>query len=248
MSMNHKLKSYYERTTKRFWDPLEGPVGRDNVVLPLVPARGKVLEYGFGSASLLYALARLPEVKQAVGADISEAAVAAGQQRLAQAAAAGEAWPDRVRLLQPVDDALPMFADGYFDTIVSVATIEHVVDPYAVLDEFWRLAQPGATLVCSVPNYAYIKHRIHLLTGRLPRTGTDEPVETWREAGWDGMHLHTFTQDAFAILLRDCGWEPVRWTGWGERLSLLRPLRTRFPGMWSGEIIAVCRKRQSADR
>ncbi len=142
--------------------------------------------------------------------------------------------------MQPDADRLPQIADRSVDLIISVATIEHVLDPYRVLDELHRIARDDATLVCSVPNYAYLKHRIRLLFGELPRTGTDEPVASWREAGWDGMHLHTFTQSAFATLLADCGWRPLEWTGWGDRFGWLRGLRQRFPGLLSGEIIACC--------
>ncbi len=150
---------------------------------------------------------------------------------------------EKLVLCQPDDtDSLPQIPDGVIDVIVCVATIEHVLNPYAVLDELYRIARLGATLVCSVPNLGYIKHRIGLLAGRLPRTGTDEPIVNWRKAGWDGMHLHAFTKSAFHELLVDCGWEPVRWTGWGTRFSWINKLRSRYPGLFSGEIIATCRK------
>jgi SAM-dependent methyltransferase len=235
------LKSYYENTAERFWDPLRPLTGRDQVVFPLINEfSGTLLEYGCGSGSLLLAAAQADNFSKVVGADISDKALSRVRQ------AWDEHFPgraDRVQLLQPEHDRLPGFDNASFDAIVSVSTIEHVLDPYIVLDELYRLAKPGATLVCSVPNYAYLKHRISLLLGRLPRTGTDEPVENWRTAGWDGMHLHTFTQSAFGILLRDCGWEAVKWTGWGDRLGFLRPLRSRYPGLLSGELVSVCRRR-----
>jgi hypothetical protein len=94
-----------------------------------------------------------------------------------------------------------------------------------------------------VPNYAYVKHRLNLLVGKLPKTGTDKQVSNWRQCGWDGMHLHCFTKNAFADLLKDCGWNPVRWTGWGTRYPVIRGLRERLPSLFSGELIAVCRKK-----
>ena len=36
MSSTDHLKDYYERTSNRFWDASEGPVGRDLVVAPLL--------------------------------------------------------------------------------------------------------------------------------------------------------------------------------------------------------------------
>jgi SAM-dependent methyltransferase len=233
-------KDFYERTSERFWDPTEGMVGRDNVVFPLLEeTTGVALEYGFGSGSLLMGMARSSRYTQVIGVEIAATLIARFNTAL-------EGEPStissKVELVQPEGDRLPNLESASVDVIVSVATIEHVINPYVVLDELYRIAKPGATLVCSVPNYAYLKHRISLLMGQLPQTGTDDPVENWRECGWDGMHLHCFTQTSFEILLRDCGWEPIRWTGWGTRFGWLGRLRQRYAGLLSGEIIAMCRK------
>jgi hypothetical protein len=128
--------------------------------------------------------------------------------------------------------------------ILTLATIEHVLNPYVVLDELHRIASDDAMLIACVPNYAYVKHVLQLMFGIQPRTGTDDPVENWRNVGWDGMHIHTFTKSSFTVLLQDCGWQPQQWSGWGERLGWLgmRALRRAFPGLLSGEITAVCRK------
>ncbi|MGA2399111.1 MAG: class I SAM-dependent methyltransferase [Steroidobacteraceae bacterium] len=237
-----QLKAYYERTAHRFWDPGAGLVGRDAVVYPLLDGlKGSLLEYGCGAGSLLLTLAREERFTSACGVDISETVLA----NVAAAVARFDAGVQKkIRLIGPESDRLPGLPDRSVDVIVSVATLEHVIDPYQVLDEFHRIARDGGTLLCSVPNYGYIKHRIALLFGSLPRTGTDEPVERWREAGWDGMHLHTFTQSAFATLLEDCGWQPCVWTGWGERFGWMGRLRQWFPGLLSGEIIARCIKKQ----
>lgn len=238
-----RLKQYYEADAERFWDPRAGMTGRDLDVYPLLAGLGgTVLEYGCGSGSLLLGLAREPRFTRCIGVDISDRA----------RDGVGRAWSDmtpgdldKVTLLAPRNDVVPDVPDASVDVAICVATVEHVVNPYVVLDELFRIARPGASLVCSVPNYAYLKHRIVLLLGGQPRTGTDEPVEHWRQEGWDGMHLHTFTRSSFTTLLHDCGWDPVRWTGAGERFKSLGlgALRRRFPGLWSGELIALCTKR-----
>ena len=204
-----------------------------------------MLEYGCGAGSLLLYLAREERFSRVMGVDISETVLGNVQRSLEQCPASVS---QKTALLRPRGDRLPEIGDRSIDLIVSVATIEHVLDPYVVLDELFRIAKDGATLICSVPNYAYIKHRFTLLLGELPRTGTDEPVSNWRKAGWDGMHLHTFTRSAFTALLEDCGWRPVEWTGWGDRFPWMRGLRQRFPGLLSGEIIARCTKREAEER
>lgn len=240
--VSDRLKTYYEVDSARFWDPRAGMTGRDLDVYPLLDGlSGGVIEYGCGSGSLLLGLAREPRFDRCIGVDISENALTHIRR----------AWNDicadrldKLELMTPQNDLLPLIPDASLDVIISVATIEHVVDPYVVLDELHRIAKPGATLVCSVPNYAYLKHRLQLLFGIQPRTGTDEPVENWRLEGWDGMHLHTFTKSSFTILLKECGWMPQRWLGCGTRFNSigLGILRSRYPGLWSGELIATCRK------
>ncbi|WP_420264235.1 class I SAM-dependent methyltransferase [Candidatus Magnetominusculus dajiuhuensis] len=241
MQNNEILTNCYDRkSSERFWDPLNGPVGRDAIVLPLIHgASGNVLEYGFGSGSLLFSLAKERRFHNLIGIDISEVLVKRAMDIIDNT---DLEWVKKIKLLTPQNDTIPQVADGSMDLIISVATIEHVLDPYIVLDELHRVARENAIMVCSVPNYAYLKNRFILLLGRLPKTGTDDPVESWRTCGWDGMHIHTFTKDAFATLLRSCGWEPVRWTGWGERYKFLFKLRQKLPSLLSGEIMAVCKK------
>jgi SAM-dependent methyltransferase len=243
-SMNvDRLKEYYEEDAARFWDPTSGMTGRDLDVYPLLAGlSGRVLEYGCGSGSLVVALAREERFTHCIGVDISENALAAIR----------GAWdridyPDKkkLNLIRPQSDHLPDIASGSIDVVISVATVEHVLNPYIVLDELHRVAKHDAVFVCSVPNYAYVKHRVALLLGKQPKTGTDEPVEKWRTEGWDGMHLHTFTKSSFAVLLNDCGWLPYKWTGCGTRFNSIGfgALRRRYPGLLSGELIAVCKKR-----
>lgn len=235
-----ELESFYDRTSSRFWNPLDGLKGRDANIVPLINDRpGSFLEYGFGSGSLLFYVAEHYSFERVIGVDISETAI---EQAAYNLSAVDAGWNRKVEFSLPEGDKLPQYADASMDVIVSVATIEHVLNPYVVLDELNRMAKDDALLICSVPNYAYIKHRIDLLFGKLPKTGTDAPVSMWRETGWDGMHLHTFTREAFDTLLRDCGWEPVSWTGWGMRAPFIKPLRQRFPQLLSGEVIACCQK------
>ena len=240
------LKSFYEDDAKRFWDPTAGMIGRDLTIYPLLDGiSGSVLEYGPGSGSLLLALAKEARFSSLTGIDISEAAINALSAAWGTTSRQLGLPAEKLRLHRPVADTMPMIPTASVDLILSLDTIEHVINPYTVLDEFHRVGRPGSTFVISVPNYGYIKYVAQLLMGRQPVTGSDSPVEQWRHAGWDGYHLHTFTRQSLDVLLRDCGWEPVLWTGYGDkgRKFGMDILRKHYPAMWSGALTVVSRRK-----
>lgn len=240
------LKQFYEEDAARFWDPRLGMRGRDLTIYPLLSdCSGSLLEFGAGSGSLLLSLALEDRFSSVIGVDISESALERISQAWAEMSRDKEKACDKLRLAAPVRDILPMIPDQSVDVILSLDTIEHVMNPYIVLDEFYRIAKPKGTFIISVPNYGYIKYVAQLFIGRQPVTGGGEPVECWRQAGWDGWHLHTFTRQSLDALLRDCGWEPVLWTGYGDRGKRfgLELLRRKFPAMFSGALTVVSRRR-----
>ncbi len=244
---NNILKEYYEKDADRFWDPTLGMVGRDLDVYPLLAdLKGQILEYGCGAGSLILNLALEERFSKCIGVDISEKAI----QKLRDHWKTKQLYHNKLELLLPMNDKLPTVPPKSMDAVISVATIEHVYDPYIVLDEFRRITKNDGVLICSVPNYGYIKHIIYLLFGQQPRTGTDLPVSQWRNEGWDGMHLHTFTKKSFEVLLKDCGWMPEKWVGCGSRFNWtgVGLLRKKWPSLWSGELIVRCRKIQSSSR
>jgi ADP-heptose:LPS heptosyltransferase/predicted SAM-dependent methyltransferase len=51
--------------------------------------------------------------------------------------------------------ALPLFSDGMFDYIFSSHFLEHVVDPEAVLREWWKKIKVGGVLILYLPHKAY---------------------------------------------------------------------------------------------
>jgi SAM-dependent methyltransferase len=236
-----KLTEFYENDAQRFWDPKKGMIGRDLHIYPLLKdMSGTVLEYGCGSGSLLLSLAKENRFSSLIGVDISETAL----KNIETAWADMEVDHSKLSTILTRNDQLSQVKSKSIDLVLSLDTIEHVLDPYLVIDELYRVASDDAIFVVSVPNYAYIKYVYQLFMGRQPITGSDSPVEGWRSAGWDGTHLHTFTKSSLEILLKDCGWEPISWSGYGDRFKFLNILRRKFPSFWSGAITAVCHKRK----
>ena len=74
--MNY-INEFYENSSERFWDPEKGPIGRDIHTLPLISdkLKGSFLEYGFGSASLIFQIAKIKNFEKVIGIDISNSVI-----------------------------------------------------------------------------------------------------------------------------------------------------------------------------
>lgn len=170
-----QLKEYYEESSHRFWDPRLGMSGRDIVIYPLLNGlSGTLVEYGCGSGSLLLGLALEDRFGKCYGVDISEKALSSVEKARKELNSTNK---DKVKLMMPQSDLLPEIPDKSVDVIVSVATIEHVINPYVVIDELNRIASDDTVFICGVPNYAYFKHVAQLVFGIQPLKGIGEHVE-----------------------------------------------------------------------
>lgn len=103
-------------------------------------AGARVLDAGCGAGAGTAMLGRRAE---AVGVDLSPAAIAAARRK--HGGEAGFAEGD-IR-------SLP-FGDGEFDAAVCFEALTHVADPAAALDELRRVLKPGGLLLVSAPDPA----------------------------------------------------------------------------------------------
>lgn len=121
-------------------------------------------------------------------------------------------------------DALP-FAAGTFDAVICEAVLEHVPDPWKVVNEVDRALKPGAAVLFDVPFIA--------------------PFHGYPN------HFHNFTQEGLRRILGrfeeiECGIQPHQepWVAIGWILRLLRegladePARARFDVATLGEMLA----------
>jgi 2-polyprenyl-3-methyl-5-hydroxy-6-metoxy-1,4-benzoquinol methylase len=115
-----------------------------------------------------------------------------------------------------------------FDCLVAADVLEHLVDPWGVLERTVELLSPGATVVVSLPNVAYWRGLARLVrSGRWPMDA---------EGVFDRTHLRWFTRDDALELVRQAGLrvvdvEPRYWAvGWSLRLvrALARTRLHRF--------------------
>lgn len=73
------------------------------------------------------------------------------------------------------------FEDAFFDVIVSVEVMEHVVDLDGYLQDIFRLLKPGGRFIWTTPcaNSFSIEHLYNVLTGQIE--ATSEGFQRWKE-------------------------------------------------------------------
>jgi ubiquinone/menaquinone biosynthesis C-methylase UbiE len=195
---------------------------RSDAVAALVGGSGYLLDVGSGDGTLVTRCAS--RFEHATGIDVSDVRVATAAKNVTRAGLNNVSFA-----VANVDLGLPL-QDASVDVATVVAVLGFIFDPIALLDELHRVLRPNGRLVFEVLNLAYLPRRLALLSGRLPRHSTAD--------GWDGGHLHNFTQAALAETLPLHGFGVERWTGSG----VLAPLRTWWPSLLTGNLIAVCRR------
>lgn len=95
-----------------------------------------------------------------------------------------------------IDHQLGHFADRSFDVVVLSRTLQAVLRPVEVLRQMSRI---GARLIVSMPNFAYWRHRLTLLSGSMPQS-SDLPFD-W----FDTPNLHHATLNSLEALFDQLG-------------------------------------------
>jgi ubiquinone biosynthesis O-methyltransferase len=173
---------------------LEGPL-----LAELEPLSGAtVLDIGCGNGALTASLAKRGAA--VTGLDLSESGIA-----LARAA-----HPDaRFEVASVYDDLHARF--GTFDRVVALEVIEHLYDPRMFVRRAFEALKPGGRLVLSTPFHSYLKNLALAVSGKLDAHFT---------VLWDGGHIKFFSQRTLETVLREAGFEDLRFQGAG-RVPLL---------------------------
>jgi ubiquinone/menaquinone biosynthesis C-methylase UbiE len=177
-------------------------VGRRAILADLlrgrVPAGGTAVDVGCGTGEVLHLLAGMGATT-AAGTDLSPDALAVARERGG-------------RVLRSVAETLP-FRSASADVLVSLEVIEHLDDDVRALREYVRVAKPGATVVVTVPAYAWL----------------------FSEHDVRAAHRRRYSRTALQTAVEAAGLEIERTTGYYAFLvplaAVLRktPLRRLFP-------------------
>jgi SAM-dependent methyltransferase len=114
--------------------------------------------------------------------------------------------------------------DNSCDVLIAMMLLEHLFDPLMSFQEIKRVLSPLGSAYINLPLITSAKNRIRLLFGAMPITSV--PYSRWfKEAHWDGFHLHNYTIRSIRDLAAFSGLTIKKMTGVGRfhRIKTLAP-------------------------
>ena len=209
-------------------------VARDLVAeLCATPGARRVLDFGSGDGELADRIARaVPEgVAEIVGVDLVTSRVAGAEARY------GHRGRVDVRFVAGDESSLPAQRGAGFDIVTCTATFCQAVDIYSLARGLHAALAPRGHLVAEFANYAYFRHRLALLAGRIPRV-SPAPMDLWPDIGWDSGN-HNYTNYSMAVqFLRQTGFHVVRMRPTG----LVANLMPILPSLFATGFVFVARR------
>jgi len=128
----------------------------------------------------------------------------------------------KIKVLQnDIEEKNLEFSSGYFDTIIMVALVEHLIEPISSLEYCYSLLKPGGKIFVDTPNIAKWTRRLKLLFGFFPSTGSSAEGHVDYNGKptvlHDDGHLHYFTFRSLAKILKErCGFSRIEYCWHGS--------------------------------
>ncbi|MCX6785219.1 MAG: class I SAM-dependent methyltransferase [Candidatus Komeilibacteria bacterium] len=103
-----------------------------------------------------------------------------------------------------VEEALPFAAD-FFDIVVLKDILEHIYNPFELLQEAKRIVKPSGYIIISLPNHFYLPFRLKILFGQnlIWKTLMHNHKKDFAE--WNYMHVRFFTWSGVKKMIKAAG-------------------------------------------
>jgi methionine biosynthesis protein MetW len=161
-------------------------------ILPFIPKIAKtILDVGCGTGKLLRVLK--DQNKVCYGIEKDEDAFRIARQNAYTV------------INKRIEDAFDLIPDNYFDVILLLDVLEHLVDPRMVLQKLKSKLSPDGILVSSIPNLRYYHNFIDLIVKK---------EFNYTEYGvMDASHLKFFTYKSIVKLFEDADYTVIQQEG-----------------------------------
>ena len=170
---------------------------------------GKVLDAGCGNGSFAKELVK--NGFDVCGIDLSESGVARANQICPEG---------RFRVWSVYEDLTAPFGHP-FDAVVSIEVIEHLYDPRKYVEQVYSALRPGGTFILSTPYNGYLKNLAIAALGQFDKHAT---------VLWDGGHVKFWSPKTLTYVLKEKGFEVIRFIGTG-----------RLPYLWKSMVLVARR-------
>lgn len=128
------------------------------------------------------------------------------------------------------------FKNEFFDYIVIIDVIEHLINRYEAIRELKRILKRGGKLMIITPNIAKARNRLRLLLGKYPHTAAKE-VKQGSDL-YDSGHIQYFTFKTLRDLAEGEGFQVLGEYGFGR----FGRIHNIFKSLMSGSICIILRK------
>lgn len=185
------------------------PFSQYGAVANQIPSGSKILDLGCGDGNVTQLFLEKGEV---IGVDVSQRAIKEAARRGVKTK-----LHDLNRLPLP-------FEDKYFDVVVLTDTLEHLLEPLAILDDCWRILNKRGRVIITVPNFARLENRLQMLRG--------DPVDIlqWEKYGDEREHFHWFTKGKIEYFLSKANFEKIKFIPTGLLFGFIFG-KLGFPGL-----------------
>jgi SAM-dependent methyltransferase len=138
-------------------------------------------------------------------------------------------------------ETLP-FADGSFDLVTCMGSLEHFLDKPAALREMVRVSRPDARFLILVPNAGFLTRRLGLYGGTQQAKVSEDvyPLARWEQLlRGSGLHIEHRWRDLHTLsrswIMRGPAW------GWPLR-ALQAAALPLWPMAWQYQVHHYCRR------